>query len=123
MEGLFMRYESPDPRSKWDSPLFVLHPDEMPPYDEIIDALLKRKSARAHQATRPHVLADTNFLYELDQTTQEIVAALSEAQQQPTFMPGDHLAVPRSSRKVLLDRKVSIMQLRKLRAQFLKIAQ
>eukprot|EP00741_Cyanophora_paradoxa_P016247 tig00000197_g15686.t1 len=105
IDGLYMRYEQPDARNKWDAPLFVVAPGDPTPCAEIVEAALRGKAVRSLLATKPVVIPDSNFLHELDKATQEIVDALNEAQQSGAAGPGD------------------LVPLRRLRSAFLKIAQ
>jgi protein KTI12 len=115
------RFETPNGKNRWDSPLFTLTPETAIPFDQISEALFKRTPKPPNIATLPQVLSDTNFLYELDKTTQEIVAALLQAQN--TCMIGDSIPVPKATTKVRLVRKATMSELRRLQRQFLKITQ
>ncbi|KAJ7393770.1 kti12, chromatin associated [Desmophyllum pertusum] len=98
LDALVMRFEPPESRNRWDSPLFVIQVDDDLPLDNIYDALINRIPPPPNQATQAQPLSATNFLYELDKTTQEIVAVLLNCQR--TFVPGDHVAVPGTSEKI-----------------------
>lgn len=92
-----MRFEEPNSNQRWDSPLFVTHPEDELPYDQISDALFNRKPPPPNMATQNVIsiyiklsisvsnvylnlnilqqpLSSTNFLYELDRVTQETVS-------------------------------------------------
>lgn len=114
---LIMRYEPPDSRNRWDSPLFCLKPEDEIPFHEIKDALFSRKAPPPNQSTMITPLSSVNFLYELDRITQDLVLALLDAQK--TACIGDQLALPDTSEKVLLLRFFSMPELRKLKKQFL----
>jgi len=47
-----MRFEAPDLRNRWDSPLFVVHPDDRLPFDDIYTVLYKKKAPPANQSTQ-----------------------------------------------------------------------
>lgn len=98
LDALIMRFEPPESRNRWDSPLFVIQVDDDLPFDSIYDALVNRVPPPPNQATQPQPLSATNFLYELDKITQEIVTALINSQR--TFVPGDHITVPGTSEKI-----------------------
>lgn len=53
LEGLVMRYEAPDSRNRWDSPLFVVHATDDLPLSDISDALLRRKPPPPNLSTLP----------------------------------------------------------------------
>lgn len=117
LDALVMRFEPPDSRNRWDSPLFVIQVDDYLPFESIYDALINRVPPPPNQATQPQPLSATNFLYELDKITQEIVTVLINSQR--TFVPGDHITVPGTSEKVVLDRTANMAELRKIRRQFI----
>ncbi|XP_058957020.1 protein KTI12 homolog [Pocillopora verrucosa] len=117
LDALVMRFEPPDSRNRWDSPLFVIQVDDDLPFESIYDALINRVPPPPNQATQPQPLSATNFLYELDKITQEIVTVLINSQR--TFVPGDHITVPGTSEKVVLNRTANMAELRKIRRQFI----
>uniref|UniRef100_K1QCI9 Protein KTI12 homolog n=1 Tax=Magallana gigas TaxID=29159 RepID=K1QCI9_MAGGI len=49
---LMMRFEEPNSNQRWDSPLFVIHPEDELPYDQISDALFNRKPPPPNMATQ-----------------------------------------------------------------------
>uniref|UniRef100_A0A1I7ZMB1 Protein KTI12 homolog n=1 Tax=Steinernema glaseri TaxID=37863 RepID=A0A1I7ZMB1_9BILA len=113
---LLMRYERPEGKNRWDSPLYVVKvgrrettaavdPEDMNvdfdypsprfvdvPLDDIYSWLVEGKALSANLSTQSAPLAKTNFLHDLDRVTQEIVAAIME--QQRMAVPGDRFLVP-----------------------------
>ncbi|GAB6021666.1 kti12, chromatin associated [Chamberlinius hualienensis] len=79
-DALVARFEAPDSRNRWDSPLFTLQPDDELPIEPIYNCLFLKKPPPANQSTQSQPLLDTNFLYNLDKVTQDIVYAILEAQ-------------------------------------------
>lgn len=80
-ENLLFRYEEPNGMQRWDSPLFTLpYADAAPPCAEIWEAMVgsdgKAKIVRPNAATVLKPASAEGFLYELDRTTSEIVAAI-----------------------------------------------
>lgn len=62
-----MRFEAPDSRNRWDSPLFIIHPDEELPYQQITDALFNRKPPPPNHSTLPvcfYMLLSIILLYQ-----------------------------------------------------------
>ena len=116
-DALVMRFEAPDSRNRWDSPLFILHPDDPLPGLAIVDVLLHRKPAPPNQSTQSQPLSATSFLHELDRRTQEVVSQLLEAQR--TSLPGENVTIAGSEEKLLLPRRVTMAELRGLRRQFI----
>eukprot|EP00064_Thunnus_orientalis_P008145 superscaffoldBa00000952_g8168 len=72
-DALVLRFEAPDSRNRWDSPLFTILKDDTLPFEDISDALFKRKAPPPNQSTQSQPLSSTNFLYELDKITQDVL--------------------------------------------------
>ncbi|XP_056137762.1 protein KTI12 homolog [Lampris incognitus] len=117
LDALVLRFEAPDSRNRWDSPLFTIQKDDTLPYEAISDAIFKRKAPPPNQSTLSQPLSSTNFLYELDKITQDVLMAILNAQK--TSVPGDLIAVPGTSEKIQLTRSFNMAELRKLRRQFI----
>lgn len=47
-----MRYEAPDGRNRWDSPLFTIQPDDELPFETIAASLFERKAPAPNQSTQ-----------------------------------------------------------------------
>lgn len=117
LEALIQRFEAPDSRNRWDSPLFTILKDDTLPFEAISDALFKRKVPPPNQSTQSQPLSSTNFLYELDKVTQDMLTAICNAQK--TSVPGDVISVPGATEKIQLTRSINMAELRKLRRQFI----
>lgn len=116
-DALVLRFESPDSRNRWDSPLFIAHKDEELQYENIANALFLRKAPPPNQSTQCPPLASTNFLYDLDCVTQEITKAVIEAQK--TGIIGDPITVPKAEQKISLHRVLPVGELMRIRRQFI----
>ncbi|KAF8924934.1 chromatin associated protein KTI12 [Dissophora ornata] len=121
-EELAVRFEEPDARTKWDSPLFVVVPEDTGlPENEIWDAVILKKAKPPNLSTVVKVVKETNYLYEFDQTTQNVIQAILDAQKSGD--PTKQIRAPLSS--VLLQlpptRVVTLSELRRLRRQFTSI--
>lgn len=112
-----MRFEPPDARNRWDSPLFSVKPNDELPFIEIQKALFAKKAPPPNQSTMNTPQSSVNFLYELDRMTQELIATLLEAQK--TAYVGDEITLPNSSEKLILFKIFSMAELRTLKKQFL----
>uniref|UniRef100_A0A3Q1EQS2 Protein KTI12 homolog n=1 Tax=Acanthochromis polyacanthus TaxID=80966 RepID=A0A3Q1EQS2_9TELE len=119
-DALVQRFEAPDSRNRWDSPLFTILKDDTLPFEAISDALFKRKAPPPNQSTQSQPLSSVNFLYELDKITQDVLMAIFNAQK--TSVPGDLIPVPGATEKVELTRSINMAELRKLRRQFISYA-
>ncbi|XP_075998378.1 protein KTI12 homolog [Genypterus blacodes] len=117
LDALVLRFEAPDSRNRWDSPLFTILKEDTLPLEAISDAIFKRKAPAPNQSTQSQPLSSTNFLYELDKITQDVLMAIFNAQK--TSVPGDLIPVPGTSEKIQLTRSVNMAELRKLRRQFI----
>lgn len=116
-DALVQRFEAPDSRNRWDSPLFNILEDDTLPFEEISDALLKRKPPPPNQSTQSQPLSSTNFLHELDKITQDVLMAMFNAQK--TSVPGDRISFPGTTEKIELTRSINMAELRKFRRQFI----
>lgn len=117
MQELFSRFECPDNRNRWDSPLFTLAPEDAMPMEAISAALFNPTNRAPTLAVQTQPLSATNFLHELDRITQDVETAILQAQS--TFVPGDAIALPGGSRPVTLKRATNMPELRRLRRQFI----
>ncbi|XP_068948852.1 protein KTI12 homolog [Petaurus breviceps papuanus] len=118
LEALAQRFEAPDSRNRWDRPLFtVLGPEEPLPLGQIRAALFESQTPAPHQATQSQPLSSATFLHQLDQVTSQVLAALMEAQK--TAVPGDVLALPGTTERLLFTRPLSLAELSRLRRQFI----
>ncbi|KAK4791129.1 hypothetical protein SAY86_031542 [Trapa natans] len=95
-DDLVRRFERPDRRNRWDSPLFELWPSKggvdksSPSILEAVSYLTKRVDSKTRDvkilqptfATQTTRASESNSLYELDRATQEVINAIVEAQSQ-----------------------------------------
>ncbi|CAL4144422.1 unnamed protein product, partial [Meganyctiphanes norvegica] len=102
---------------RWDSPMFTILPESTPAFEDIFGALYLRKPPPPNQSTQNQPLAPTNFLYELDRTTQDVVSCIMSAQK--TQVDGDSIKVPNTTELVSLGRKVSLADLTRARRQYI----
>ncbi|XP_012276695.1 protein KTI12 homolog [Orussus abietinus] len=113
-DALVMRYEPPDNKNRWDSPLFAVTPEDELKLEEIYCALYKVKAPKPNMSTQSPPLSSGNYLYELDKVTQDVVTAILSAKQlgieNDIKIPGCETTVERSG---------NTPQLTKLRRQFL----
>ncbi|GAQ82857.1 RNA polymerase II elongator associated protein [Klebsormidium nitens] len=134
MDDLLRRFERPDGRNRWDSPLFTLYPDrdELSPSSpgilEIVEAMVgeqKTATGRVSKTLKPTIatqnarMSDTNLLYELDRATQEILSALVEAQANG---PSGSMTVGEGLPPVHVERLINLPELRRYKRTFIKLA-
>lgn len=117
-DALALRFEPPDSRNRWDSPLFTVLPGDSVPFDQAHSVLFERKAPPPNQSTQCAPLLSTNFLYEIDRITQDIVSAILSAQK--LGLEGE-VKIPGYKDCVLLTNGVNMTaaQLTRLRRQFL----
>lgn len=126
---LHARIERPDSKRRWDKPLFVIPaPDARTPLVDLLRVVVSASSKpRPPVSTVPVRLSDTTLLYEMDKMTAEIIRNLGEMKS--TAMSGDRVRVcdacPTERVRIphMKDKHLSPLSLKKLRQQFLKLAQ
>lgn len=118
IKELAMRYEEPDGRNRWDSPLFpvVVKEDEAP---DVWNVLLGSKDPmKTNNATAPLRASLGDYLQELEQVTQDIVRKVMEYQKD---FSGGRVEV---SEGVFVDlplRTVSVAELGRVRRGFVSL--
>eukprot|EP00128_Syssomonas_multiformis_P012248 Colp12_sorted_trinity150504_noHs@23840 len=117
LNELVQRFEQPQQHQRWDSPLFIVQLEDELPYTAISQAIFERKPPPPNAATETQPLSATNFLYELDQVTQEILTQILEGQKMS--VPGEDIAIAKSNEPFRYTRTVGIAELRRLRREFI----
>ncbi|CAG8676667.1 11856_t:CDS:2 [Funneliformis mosseae] len=80
-DELVSRFEEPDDRNRWDSPLFtVLYNDPAVPFEGIWNAVINNKLISPNLSTVSKPISETNYLYEFEKTTQDIINEVLDAQ-------------------------------------------
>lgn len=134
-EDLVRRFESPDSRNRWDSPLFELWPSRdgiEKTSSAIVDAVTyltkkldpKTRDVKVLQptiATQSARLTEANSLYELDRATQDITNMIVEAQSQAIGGPLNGVSLGPGLPNLNISRPVSLPELRRLRRTFIKL--
>ncbi|PKY42354.1 chromatin associated protein KTI12 [Rhizophagus irregularis] len=120
-DELVSRFEEPDDRNRWDSPLFtVFYNDEAVPFDGIWDAVINKKAKPPNLSTVSKPVSETNYLYELEKTTQDIINEVLDAQKHN--VGGGAVKISRTNRTVNLpSRTITLSEFRRLRRQFTNI--
>ncbi|KAI9835034.1 MAG: hypothetical protein M1819_002586 [Sarea resinae] len=147
-DDLVFRYEEPNGMTRWDSPLFtVVADDATPPCEQIWEAMVgsegRAKVAKPNQATvlvwlLPHYkpgkyvtnlrflhqppAAESNYLYELDKATQEILTTILEYQKDHLGEGGGEVSITQVDNILdLPPSPVTLPQLQRLRRQFISL--
>ncbi|XP_068648690.1 protein KTI12 homolog [Aristolochia californica] len=134
-EDLVRRFEKPDRRNRWDSPLFELWPSKdgieplSPAITEAVSYLTKKVDSRTRDvrilqptiATQNVRASEANSLYEMDQATQEVINAIVEAQSQSVGGFVKRISLGQQLPSIDIERQVSLPELRSLRRTFIKL--
>lgn len=127
LEDLIRRFETPDKRNRWDSPLFELSSSEAM-ISDVVSYLTKRVDSKtrdvrilqptvATQTARP---TEANSLYEIDRATLEVINGIMEGQSRAIggvvngVVLGNGLCMN-------ISRTVGLPELRRLRRTFIKL--
>eukprot|EP01112_Ceratiomyxa_fruticulosa_P020698 TRINITY_DN7132_c0_g2_i1.p1 TRINITY_DN7132_c0_g2~~TRINITY_DN7132_c0_g2_i1.p1 ORF type:complete len:218 (+),score=47.07 TRINITY_DN7132_c0_g2_i1:263-916(+) len=122
LEEITFRFEPPNPKNRWDSPLFILPSPTHPiPFDEIYSALYEKSGPKPNLATEPQMISDTNFVFELEQTTQQVINTLME--NAGMAIAGDTIPIPKAKKKFLVKGPINLGELRRMRKQYFTVAQ
>ncbi|XP_071638084.1 protein KTI12 homolog [Temnothorax longispinosus] len=116
-DSLVSRYEVPEATNRWDSPLFTVMPEDNLTCDEIYCYLYKGKLPKPNLSTQNAPLASTNYLYELDNITKDVINAVLSMQQLGVI---HDIKIPGSS--VNLKRAAAPSRLAMLRRQFINFS-
>lgn len=119
-EELYSRFEEPIDRNRWDSPLFTVFPEDsfIKTFgNSIIDAIILRKPPPPNLSTIVKPSTESNYVYEMDKVTQDIINAILEAQK--GGWNGGEIVVPKTVLNVKVPSKgVTLSELRRLRRQY-----
>lgn len=131
LNEIINRFEYPNVNNKWDSPLFVVSPDnnktrlcEPAPlptidinYDDLDNALLHAKAPKPNVATKNAPIIDSDFMKNLEEITKRINHTIIS--EMLVKGEGDVITIPNTKYKIIIQRKVSSVILQKWRKQFL----
>lgn len=119
-DALVFRYEEPNGMTRWDSPLYFVIPgvDQLP-VDQLWESLVLNKPKPPNQATVLKAATPSNYLFELDKITQEIVSACLELQK---VNPGGTVKIKDYPTSVTLPHKsLSLAQLQRIRRNYIAL--
>ncbi|XP_022775892.1 protein KTI12 homolog, partial [Durio zibethinus] len=134
-EDLVRRFEKPDRRNRWDSPLLQLWPHNNGvdkssiAIADTVSYLTKRVDSKSRDveilqptiATQNTWFSEANSLYELDRATQEVINAVVEAQSQAIGGPLASISIGQGLPCIDISRSVGLPELRRLRRIFIKL--
>jgi len=129
------RFEIPDSRNRWDTPLYTVrpgHPDEGEVLSMIATAMTAADTPDPRQpvaktlqptcATTNPALLSTNLLHDLDRAAQAVIDAIVEAQSNAGGNAAGVVNLGVAAGQLNLQRPVSLAELRRHKRSFLKLA-
>ncbi|CAJ2647155.1 unnamed protein product [Trifolium pratense] len=135
-EDLVRRFEKPERRNRWDSPLFELKSassslsDSASIVHDAVSYITKKLDSKTRDvkilqpsiATQTKRFSDANSLHELDKATQEVTNAIAEAQSRDLGMlPANGISIGKDFPPINISRSVGLPELRRLRRTFMKL--
>lgn len=69
---LVFRYEEPNGMTRWDSPLFIVVPDDTLPYKEMWNSMINQEPQKPNAATLKRSAVAADYLSSLNETTSQI---------------------------------------------------
>ncbi|KAI5742868.1 protein KTI12 homolog isoform X2 [Diaphorina citri] len=81
LNALVMRYEAPDHKNRWDSPLITIQTNDSTPLEEIFNAVLNKKPPKSNKSTLYIPLSSNTYLFELDKITQTVIQEILNKQE------------------------------------------
>ncbi|XP_017871516.1 PREDICTED: protein KTI12 homolog [Drosophila arizonae] len=115
-DALCMRFEEPHGNNRWDSPLFVVLPEDILNLESIYKSLYETRPLPPNQSTQNAPLSATNYLFEVDTILQDIIQEILGAAKVGAF---GQLRIQGSSTKVKVSTTMNAMRLNRLRQQFI----
>ncbi|XP_041770552.1 protein KTI12 homolog [Anopheles merus] len=115
-DALCQRYEEPQDTSRWDRPLFTVYGGEEMELPRINSALYEQAPLPPNLATQNMPLSATNFLFELDKSTQTIIDQIAAARKIGLDGP---VEIPQAGMRAEVPSNMSVAQLNRHRRQFL----
>lgn len=134
-EDLVRRFETPDRRNRWDSPLFELWPvregveKSSAAVVDVVSYLTKKVDSKTRDvkilqptiATQSARVSEANSLYEMDKATQEVINVIIEAQSKALGGPINNLSLGPELPSISITQSVGLPELRRLRRTFIKL--
>lgn len=134
-EDLVRRFERPDSKNRWDSPLFELWPSKegieksSTAVMDAVNYLTKKVDSKTRDirvlqptiATQNARVAEANSLYEMDRATLEVMNMIVEAQSRAMGGPLNGVSLGPGLPSIDVSRPIGLPELRKLRRTFIKL--
>ncbi|XP_058459164.1 protein KTI12 homolog [Malaya genurostris] len=114
-DALCLRYEEPQQQNRWDRPLFTIFPEEELEEENILNALYHQTALAPNLSTQNPPLSSTNYLFEMDNITQDIIARVMSARKLGLVGPVN----VNNGSSVDIPSDINASQMNRLRRQFL----
>ena len=115
LQKLMDRYEAPDSRNRWDSPLVPVVHDDIPML-QIESVLFDRTPPPPNLSTQSQPVTSSDYLTRLDGRSREVVQLILKALDTGSLTG---IVIPEMKSSVSLARPVTSIELNKLRRQFM----
>lgn len=116
LEALEFRFEEPNGMNRWDSPLFIIVPQDKLPAEEIFDSAINKTPKKPNAATQKQVSVGADYLQILNDTTSQIVR---EALDLHALSPGAEVSL--RGFRVALPYSLTLPQLTRIRRNFVSL--
>eukprot|EP01091_Cochliopodium_minus_P007309 TRINITY_DN17208_c0_g1_i1.p1 TRINITY_DN17208_c0_g1~~TRINITY_DN17208_c0_g1_i1.p1 ORF type:complete len:271 (+),score=72.10 TRINITY_DN17208_c0_g1_i1:30-842(+) len=120
LKSLASRFEAPNGKNRWDKPLFTVNPEDKTPLKEL-EEHINNKVVKPHTSNVPEVQKESNFIFQIDQISQDIINTITKVQNEG--ITTTNIKLPHSTISLQLDRKIPLATLRRYRSSFLKLVE
>lgn len=128
LDELVSRFEEPQARNRWDSPLFIIHPHDNDGrvLHELLDTLEYRQSqapVKPNTSALATVTSHSTLMQSMDTITQQIIQSIIDGQKQGHLLNDITFNQCQSRLEVdgkVNDRQVTVGELRRWRRQFMQ---
>ena len=116
LEALMFRFEEPNGMNRWDSPLFIVTPEDELPVDSIWNYLALHKPIKPTPATSIKPQAPASYLSQLNEVTTKVVRELLDLHRD---MPGSQVTV--GSTKLTLPLALTAAEMNRMKRNFIQL--
>lgn len=123
LKDLYSRMEIPNPKNRWDSPLYTLFPHEPIPFEAIHGSLFKdKKKMKANVSTKTEVSLGEDYVYKVDKVLNGLIKDIhKQLCQNRQFLNQKKVRIIRGKTAVDIAGKVTIGQLKSAKNEFSKL--
>ena len=117
LKDLYSRMEEPIQSNRWDCPMYTVYPDDTLPYEDIDVSLFEGKKPKEPISTKMDIAFDGDYMAMLDRSCQDVIADILKQQEE-----GVGCVVDVKGKKVEIGKVLSVVQLKKIKAEFIRIS-